>query len=207
MVVLGIFPGRILWAANVAKTANPAVQSPQGDETVKRKKVEKLEVGDRLLIKIFPEDQFIKGGDMEVSSEGDITLPLIGKVKAEGKQATQVEKEVQDMLAKDYLVNPVVVIEVTRIVKRESRSVSILGQIQKPGTYEINPDSKLTLLQLISMAGGFTDVANVKKIKIIRKQGDKIQVIRANAEAIISGSEPDIELMEQDVIHVGESFF
>ncbi len=145
---------------------------------------------------------------MVVSSEGDITLALVGKVKVEGMKAVDAEREIVNLLAKDYLVNPVVVIEVTRdVAKKQARSLSILGQVQKPGTYQLPENEKLTLLQLISMAGGFTEVANVKKIKVIRKEGGKVEVIRANAETIISGSQPDIELKEQDVVHVGESLF
>lgn len=176
-------------------------------ETVRKKRIEKLEIGDRLLVKIFPEDQYIKGGEMVVSSEGDITLPLIGKVRVEGKQIVEAEREILSLLAQDYLVNPVVVIEVTREVVTHTRSLSILGQVQKPGTYQLPQEGELTLLQLISMAGGFTDVANVKKIKVIRKEKGKVRVIHANAESIIAGNAPDIELAAEDVIHVGESLF
>ena len=181
-----------------------------GGETTSTNKVEKLQAGDHLNVKIYPEDEYIKGGDMVVSNEGDITLALIGKIKVNGLKPSEAEREIVKLLAQDYLVNPVVVIEVTRNIAKEARaSVSILGQVQKPGTYQLpqEGEKKLTLLQLISMAGGFTDVANVKKIKIIRKAGGKAEVIRANAEAIISGAQADIELKEQDVVHVGESLF
>jgi len=182
-------------------------QPTPATETVRKKRIEKLEIGDRLLVKIFPEDQYIKGGEMVVSSEGDITLPLIGKVRVEGKQIVEAEREILGLLAQDYLVNPVVVIEVTKEIRKDEKALSVLGQVQKPGTYQIPELGKLTLLQLISMAGGFTDVANVKKIKIIRKEKGKVSIIRANAEAIIAGNQPDIELAEGDLIHVGESLF
>jgi len=182
-------------------------QPTPATETVRKKRIEKLEIGDRLLVKIFPEDQYIKGGEMVVSSEGDITLPLIGKVRVEGKQIVEAEREILGLLAQDYLVNPVVVIEVTREVVTHTTSLSILGQVQKPGTYQLPQEGELTLLQLISMAGGFTDVANVKKIKVIRKEKGKVRVIRANAESIIAGNAPDIALAAEDVIHVGESLF
>lgn len=186
------------------KAANP---SPSESET-KGKKIDKIEVGDHLIIKIYPEDSYIKGGEMEVSSEGTITLPLVGKVKVEGMQIVDAERELVRILAQDYLVDPVVVIEIKGLGgEKAKKSVSILGQVQKPGSYDIPPREKLTLLRLISMAGGFTDVANVKKIKVIRKENTKTQVIHANAEAIISGKKPDIELTEEDVVHVGESFF
>ncbi len=190
------------------QTSAPPSSGAGGVETVRKAREALLAAGDHLVVKIFPEDQYIKGGEMVVSSEGDITLALVGKVKVEGMKAVDAEREIVNLLAKDYLVNPVVVIEVTRdVAKKQARSLSILGQVQKPGTYQLPENEKLTLLQLISMAGGFTEVANVKKIKVIRKEGGKVEVIRANAETIISGSQPDIELKEQDVVHVGESLF
>jgi len=194
----------------------PLEKSPSGGEAspdaagkdAEKRRLSKIEIGDRLNIKIYPEDEYIRGGEMEVSGEGTITLPLLGRVTVQGLQVGEAEREIVGLLAQDYLVNPVVVIEVTkRVEEKEKRSLSILGQVQKPGSYEIPPEGKLTLLQVISLAGGFTDVANVKKIKIIRKDGDKTRVIRANAESIISGTDPDVELKQGDVVHVGESFF
>lgn len=210
LVLLLVWPASP-WAG--AEENPPAAAGEAGktgsavSETVRKKKIEKLELGDRVLVKIFPEDEYIKGGAMVVSSEGDITLPLIGKIRVEGLQIVEAEKKILELLAADYLVNPVVVIEVTKDVAELRKSLSILGQVQKPGSYQMPLEDKLTLLQLISMAGGFTDVANVKKIKVIRKAAGKIKVIHANAESIIGGKDPDIELAAEDVIHVGESLF
>lgn len=169
-----------------------------------------LAVGERLRVKIYPEDEFIKGTETDVSSEGDVTLPLIGKVRVEGLKVVEAERKIVDILAQDYLVNPVVVIEVVEkpVAEKPKVKVSILGQVQKPGTYEFPADQKLTLLQSISTAGGFTDIANAKNIKIIRKkEGEKAESLRANAESIIAGQKPDVELEAGDVVHVGESFF
>lgn len=178
------------------------------DQKIRGKVANRLQVGDRIRVKIYPEDEYIKGGEMEVSSEGTITLPLIGKIRIEGMFPSEVEREIVRLLAQDYLVSPVVVIEVAeKVVEKGKRSVAILGQVQKPGTYDFPADQELTLLQLISMAGGFSDVANVKNIKVIRKEKDKTSIIRANAEEIISGKERDIELRPDDIIHVAESFF
>lgn len=172
------------------------------------KKDRRIQIGDKVRVKIYPEDEFIRGAETEVSSEGSITLALIGKVKVDGLRPVEAEKEITKLLSKDYLVNPVVVIELAEsVIEKEKKTVSILGQVRKPGTYDLPSDQKLTVLRLISVAGGFTDIANVKKIKVIRKEGEKTRVIRANAESIISGKDPDVELEPGDVIHVGESFF
>lgn len=169
-----------------------------------------LSVGDRLRIRIYPEDEFIKGTETDVSSEGAITLPLIGKVDVQGLKVLAAERKIVDILAADYLVNPVVVIEVIQKpeAERPKIKISVLGQVQKPGTYDFSSDQKITLLQAISVAGGFTEIANTKNIKVIRKgQGKQAEAIPANADSIIAGKRSDIELEGEDVVHVGESFF
>lgn len=220
---LGFFLMIAMGCQGVPVSAEPAPQGakeatpPPSDEAAAPTKDEgkvasgkdrMIAVGDRVRVKIYPEDEFIKSSETEVSSEGAISLPMIGQVKVLGLKVVDAEREIVKLLAEDYLVNPVVVIEVVEAeAGKGKRSVSILGQVQKPGSYDFVGGQKLTLLRVISMAGGFTDIANASKIKVIRKEKGKSRVIRANAEAIISGKNPDIELEPGDVIHVGESFF
>ena len=166
-----------------------------------------LQTGDMVNIKIYPEDEYIKGIQMEVSTEGNITLPLVGKIKIAGKTVAQAEKEIVEILDRDYLVNPEVVIQVAQ---HRKQTFVVLGQVKKPGTYDLPAGStSLTLLQGISMAGGFTDIANIKKIKIVRLNtgGGGNQVIQANADAIIGGNDPDPPLKQGDVVNVSESLF
>ncbi len=164
-----------------------------------------LQAGDVVLIKIYPEDEYIKGGKMEVSSEGNITLSLVGKVTVAGKSVVEAEREIAEILNRDYLVDPEVVIE---LEQHKKQNVVLLGQVRKPGTYEMPIGAKkMTLLQAVSLAGGFSEIANIKKIKIVRQAEGKNEVIRANADAIISGSEQDVDLEPGDVISVSESLF
>lgn len=167
-----------------------------------------LKSGDRLKITIYPDDEYLKGGEMEVSSEGNITLPLMGKVEVEGKTAIEAEREIAKIIDQDYLVDPEVVIEVTeKFAAEEEKSVVLLGQVRSPGTYPFPKGEKFTLLQAIALAGGFTDVANIKRIKIVRGGKEASRLIKANAEDIISGRTPDIVLENGDVVNVAESIF
>lgn len=167
-----------------------------------------IQAGDRIRIKIYPEDEYIKGSEMQVGTDGNITLPLVGKMAVAGKTVRDAEGNIAKIIDEDYLVNPEVVIEIIEYGKKAKSLVIVLGQVRKPGTYEFPPDKdRVTLLEVISMAGGFSEVANVKKIKIIRKQNGKKDVISANAEAIISGHQQDVELQSGDVVNVAESLF
>ncbi len=164
-----------------------------------------LQPGDRIRIIIYPEDSFIKGGNVGISSEGNVTLPLLGKVHLAGLEVLEAEKTLKELIDEDYLVDPEVVIET--VVERKD-SIAILGQVKKPGKH-VYPAGRrqLTLLEAISLAGGFSDIANIKKIRVVRMVDGETIVIRANADAIINGKEPDIELEPGDVIHVMESLF
>jgi protein involved in polysaccharide export with SLBB domain len=164
-----------------------------------------LHAGDRVNVKIYPEDDYIKGGEMQVSSDGNITLALAGKIPVEGKTVSDAEDAIAKILDADYLVNPEVVLEVLEF---KQQSFVVLGQVKKPGTFQFPVSStRLTLLEAISLAGGFSDIANIKKIKIIRsKEGNK-DILQANAESIMSGDSQDIPIEPGDIINVSESLF
>jgi len=167
-----------------------------------------MQTGDRVKITIYPEDDHIKSAEMEISSEGNITLPLVGKVALVGKKAIESEREIAAILDRDYLVNPEVVIEVTdKYASEKEKSVVLLGQVKSPGSQSFPKAGRFTLLQAIAVAGGFSDVANIKKIKIIRGGDAQGEVLRANAEDIIGGKKPDIDLEDGDIINVAESIF
>lgn len=68
--------------------------------------------GDRLRIKILPEDDYIKGGSLKVDAEGRVVLPLVGEIEVRGKTPSQAEQELEARIDADYLVDPTVVIEV-----------------------------------------------------------------------------------------------
>jgi len=162
-----------------------------------------LEPGDRLEIKIFPDDDYIKGGETEISTEGNVTLPLVGKIPVAGLTVIDAERAIAQVLDQDYLVNPEVVIAVQQF---KTRSFVVLGMVNRPGTYSFPQGAtRVTLLQAVSIAGGFSEIANIKKIKIVRQSSG--EVLRANAEDIIGGRTADIELQPNDVVHVSESMF
>ncbi len=164
-----------------------------------------LRKGDKISITIYPTDEYIRGGAMQISPQGTITLPLLGQIKLEGLRITEAQEKLAELLNEDYLVDPNVVIEVNQF---KQQSFIILGQVKSPGTFQFPPgENRLTFLQAISIAGGFSEIANIKKIKIIREEGGKKKVTRINAEKVISGDSPDVEIHPNDIIHVSESLF
>ena len=102
---------------------------------------------------------------MEISSEGNITLPLIGRVHVAGMTPIAAGRAIAKVIDADYLVNPEVVVALGK-QKESAHTVLVLGQVSKPGTHPFGRGTSFTVLQAISAAGGFSPVANPKKIKI-----------------------------------------
>ncbi len=140
---------------------------------------------------------------VRVSSGGFITLPLLGKVYINGLTISETEKKLTDLLGEDYLVNPQVSVFI-----EEYSTVSILGQVEDPGSYEIK--GRLTVVELISMAGGFTKIAATNNVKIMRNDPNgRKETITVKVNDVINRGreEDDIQLKAGDIVTVGESFF
>ena len=119
-----------------------------------------IQPGDRLDIKVYREEDLT--GIYEVDPSGQLNFPLIGQTKGAGLSVEDLRTELTQKLKK-YLVSPQI-----RISRTEGtiQSISLLGDIQSAGVYDYTPG--ITLMRLISRAGGFLDTANKKKIRIVR---------------------------------------
>ena len=87
------------------------------------------------------------------------------------------------------------------------RTVTVLGQAQNPGVFELPADRQLGVVEAIGMAGGATRIANTKKMTLKRNAGGKIQVLQLNLKDITSGKAADIPLRDGDVLSIPESLF
>ncbi len=147
-----------------------------------------------------------------VSSEGEISYPLLGTLKVTGKTVRELEKEIQVLLDRDYIVNPHVVVFTKEY---HTNIVSVMGEVKKPTTIILNKNKVTTVLEAISMAGGFSDTANKNKIQIIRNTPDgtkKYITIKLNdlIKKLKNGSlgvEDNSILAPGDVIMVPERIF
>ncbi|MCP9452173.1 MAG: polysaccharide export protein [Nitrospira sp.] len=133
-----------------------------------------------------------------VRPDGKISLPLIGDVVAVGMTATQLADVISDRL-REYKENPQVSIVVKEI---NSYAIYVLGEVAHPGKYPLK--SKTTLLQAITLAGGFTPTAVRNKIVVFRfgENGQKDIKIKVNYDDIIlrDGSSQNLVLAPGDTI-------
>lgn len=157
---------------------------------------------DVLEIQIYPDADLNR--ELAVSPKGTISFPLIGEVQVEGLSVTNAEKKLTALLEKDYLVYPQVHI---RIKEFHTLTISLLGEVNRPGPYKLGQEGETTLLEAIAMAGGFSNIANVKKIKIIRVEGGEKKTYLVNGEDILKGEKKDVPLKANDLIVVEQSWF
>lgn len=137
-----------------------------------------------------------------VDELGFIKHVLIGRVKVAGMTIEEAEKKMEQLLDRDYIVNPHVTIFVL-----EYSTFSIIGEVKRPGNYEIT--GKVSVIEAISMAGGFTTVAAQKSVKIMRKQEGTERVIPVDTTRITQQGDlsAEVYLEADDVVVVPKSFF
>jgi polysaccharide biosynthesis/export protein len=120
--------------------------------------------GDLLELKVFEVDQLSQ--TVRVSEDGSITLPLLGRVVVEGLTQDGVVQKLTGLLQAKYVKNP----QVTIFIKEyKNQQVAVIGAVEKAGSYELV--GRKNLLQIISMAGGFSENAS-DVIFILREAPD-----------------------------------
>ena len=141
--------------------------------------------------------------EFQVASDGTADLPYVQTIEVAGLEAQDVSRVVRQMLIdKKVLTDPIVVVQVKEY---NSRSVILLGQVAKPGSYPLTPG--LSLLQVISMAGGLTAIANDDRVSLTRRVGKSTKTIVLSVDRITEGEAQDVPLAAGDRIYVYERLF
>jgi polysaccharide export outer membrane protein len=163
-----------------------------------------LKPNDQIAVEVFGEDDLRAGG--RLNPEGNLSVPLLGSVHLAGLTLTQAVSKLTELYGRDYLVNPKVNVSLLSYARQR---FSILGQVNRPGTYEM-PDTSpggIDLLEAIAMAGGYTRIAAPERITVRRQNGSGDQVLKVNAKRFTKGSGGGFLILPGDAITVGESIF
>ena len=161
-----------------------------------------LQPQDSIRVSVYQEEDINKQGEVGISSEHTITLPLIGTVNLQGKTVRQAEEMIRQLYDKDYLVNPTVSVQV---LKYSDRSVNVTGAVNNAGRVQFPPERGLTIVDAITLAGGHNRYADLKKVKLTRKGPDGEPDTRdIDVQAIQNKGARDIPLEAGDIIHVPE---
>ncbi len=164
----------------------------------------KIQPEDVLQITVYEHDDLKTKA--RVSTNGEISFPLLGKVEVAGLTVQEVEDYLKFALEEDYLVKADTQVF---IEDYHAKQITVLGAVKEPGKYDMNTEKETTVLEVIAMAGGFTKVANRNGTRIIRNEGDEEKAIPVKITDITKKGkkDKDIALQSGDVVFVPESFF
>ncbi len=141
--------------------------------------------------------------EYQVASDGSVDLPYIQTVKVSGLEPQELSRLIREkLIQKKILTDPSVVVSVKEY---NSKRITVLGQVQKPGSFPLTPG--LTLIQAVSQAGGLTSIANKDRVNLTRltKSGSQTEVL--SVDAITEGRSKDFPLQAGDQIYVHERVF
>ncbi|WP_117233114.1 polysaccharide biosynthesis/export family protein [Vibrio maerlii] len=148
-----------------------------------------LDTGDSISVQIYGEKD-LSIDSILITSDGYFDFPYLGRIKAIGKTPKQLRYEIEGGLKGDYLINPKVMVNIINF-----RLFYVNGEVRKPGGFEYQPG--LTLEKAIAVAGGVTDRASLRNIKITRHKSGK-NVSKASMNHVVYPG---------DIIFVDQSFF
>lgn len=148
-----------------------------------------LDTGDRVRVVVYDEPTLTNL--YEVSQAGEIAMPLVGNIPARDASTEELEARISTRLAADYLRDPDVTVEVATY-----RPFFVLGEVGSPGQFDYVPG--ITAETAIAVAGGFTDRANERVVRISRRINGKL------IEGRIAVTEP---IRPGDTIYVSERLF
>jgi polysaccharide biosynthesis/export protein len=136
--------------------------------------------------------------EVVVRPDGKISLPLLNEMPAAGLTPEQLRKQIMEA-ANKFIEDPTASVVVKAV---NSRKVFITGQVLKPGMYSLPAD--MTVLQLISIAGGLQEYADQENISIVRMENDKQTAYRFNYQDVLKrrNLKQNIELKPGDTVVV-----
>ncbi|HUN46105.1 MAG TPA: polysaccharide biosynthesis/export family protein [Stellaceae bacterium] len=121
-----------------------------------------LESGDRIRLTVWGQDQMT--GEYLVEKDGNIAVPLAGRVQVANLTPPEAEKAVRDKLRNGLVVDPKVTVDVIQF-----RPIYVVGEVNHPGAYDFT--SNITVINAVSLAGGFTYRAKEDAITVMRGTG------------------------------------
>lgn len=185
VAVVGVLA--VLVAGCAAQTAPPmgAAQARMGLQAYR------LGAGDRLRVTVYNEPNL--SGEYTVSTGGELALPLIGMVAADGRTIGDLTQALTARIADGYMTDPKVSVEVLNY-----RPYYILGEVQRPGQYPYV--AGMTIEQAVAAAGGFGYRANARRVNLRRNPDPAEKAVELNSGQVVA-------VMPGDTIRVLERYF
>ena len=194
-LLAGAVLGAALIAAEPADAQAPAVDASARDANhVAAQNAYRIGPEDMLQISVWKNDAMTR--TVPVRPDGKISLPLLNDVQAGGLTALELRTVLTTKLA-EYIPSPEVSVIVSDV---RSFKVSVIGEVSRPGRYELR--SWTTVLDVLALAGGFTQFAARTKIVILHPEGRTMKRILFNYNKVSAGEQENFYLRNGDIILV-----
>ncbi len=139
-----------------------------------------------------------QGQTYQVEDDGTVALPVIGRIHVVGLTRTEAMKLIEDDYRKDVLKDPIIDLKIINL------KVTLLGEVKAQGNYPLLKD-KTNLVEMIGAAGGLTDRANEKNIKIIRGDPKNPQITEVDLSKTGTLADPRLILQNDDIIYIAQN--
>jgi polysaccharide biosynthesis/export protein len=162
----------------------------------------RFNAGDVLRISVWREEGLER--ELLIQPDGMISFPLANQIEARGRTAEELETEIARRLER-FIPGPVVTVE---LIEPRGNVVYVIGEVNSPGAFQIS--SPTTVVQALSLAGGFTPFAGKGRIRIIRKAPGGETALDFDYNDVAAGRDlaTNVELQAGDVVMVpGGSLF
>jgi protein involved in polysaccharide export with SLBB domain len=138
---------------------------------------------------------------LRVNDSGDLEVPYIGLVPAEGRSCKELAYKIKGALEKEYYYHATVILAVDRVSEKSRGRIYIYGSVKMQGPEELPPNESFTVSKAVIRAGGFGDFANKRKVKVTRKDGKDFSV---DLKRVIEEghTEEDVVLEADDQVYV-----
>jgi len=153
---------------------------------------------DKLSIKVFKMEDLT--GDYDVDLAGNISMPLIGQLKAANLTTEQLDGQLTSKLGDKYLEHPDVSVA---IKSSTAHVVTVDGAVKEGGSFPVGGPT--SLIKAIAMAKGTTEDANNRRVAVFRTIGGQRQAAAFDLTSIRRGEAPDPEIYPGDIIVVDGS--
>jgi polysaccharide export outer membrane protein len=196
LVTLGC-PGRGLAQLPVIEETEPI---PSNSPFTRQEEAYTLGAGDRIRVEVFQVPQL--SGEHEVLVNGTLNLPQVGRVLVEGLTLEEAERAISQQYAR-ILRRPIVTVN---LLSRRPVRIGIAGEVRHPGSYEMSIQGSQfpTVTQAIEQAGGITQAADLRNVRVRRRQGASEEVVQLNLwELLQTGNiQDDLTLRDGDTLFI-----
>jgi polysaccharide biosynthesis/export protein len=186
-----VFFGALITTAG-AQQVRKAESVPQESATSSYR----LRAGDVMEIRVFRHDELSVRGP--ISADGTVALQFIHSVSVAGLTPGQARARIEALYADGWLKKPQVAVNVVEYCRA---SITVSGQVNRPGTFTLPRNRSMTLLEAIGTAGHFNTRANQRNV--ILKRGNRTYEL--NVKQILKNPQSDVPLKDGDIVWVKEA--